>query len=81
MRGSSDAERPRLSPDCFGVGSVARCGWVQKSGPIHVFDCDENCKACGVLLGSLVSMTQLATLPHLFPFTLTLLSEKITRIC
>ena len=48
---------------------------------IPVVDSDESRKACRALLGSLVSMTQLATLPHLFPFTLTLLSERITLIC
>jgi hypothetical protein len=42
---------------------------------IPVVDSDESCKACGVLLGSLVSMTQLATLTHLSPFTLTLFSR------
>src|SRR6185295_12679540 len=47
---------------------------------IPVLDSDESCRGCGVLLGSLVNMMQLAAPPHLFPFTLTLLSPRMMRI-
>src|SRR3989442_14997255 len=42
---------------------------------------DESCNACGVLEGSLVSIRQFATLPHLLLFTLALFGANTTRIC
>src|SRR3989442_5846243 len=48
---------------------------------IPVCDSDESCNAWGVLAGSLVSIRQLATLPHLLLFTLALFGANTTRIC
>src|SRR5207247_9875004 len=42
---------------------------------------DESCNACGVLEGSLVSIRQFATLPHLLLFPLALFGATTTRIC
>ena len=42
---------------------------------------DDSCNCCGVLLGSLVSITQLAKFPHLLLLTVTLSAARKIRSC